>query len=139
MRSDFPTAHAPYPCRRGSNDDGPRSGRAEPIDPSDAPRPPDERPVATPRSYRVHGIRIDEGFDYGVSVRPADDGTIDDFPQFVHDALPGMAAEAVDVERVRAETTGDRWPVVGTLFVRPGPGDAVTVRVEWVPTYLSSI
>lgn len=98
--------------------------------------PPDESPVATPRSYRVHGIRIDEGFDYGVSVRPADDGTIDEFPQFVHDALPGMASEAVVVERVRAETTGDRWPVIGTLFVTSGPGDTVTVRVEWVPTYL---
>lgn len=78
------------------------------------------------------------GFDFGVSVRPADDGSIDEFPQFVHDELPRMAAGAVDVDRVRAETTGDRWPVIGTLFVTPGHGDTVTVRIEWVPSYLST-
>lgn len=80
---------------------------------------------------------MDGSFDFGVSVRPADDGTVDEFPQFVHDALPEMAAEAVDVDRVRAETTGERWPVVGTVFVSPGHGERVTVRVEWLPSYLS--
>lgn len=81
---------------------------------------------------------MDGAFDFGVSVRPADDGTIDEFPQFVHDVLPEMAAEAVDVDRVMGETTEERWPVIGTLFVTPGHDDTVIVRVDWVPTYLSS-
>lgn len=94
---------------------------------------------AVPRTrdrYRVVGLRIDGEFDIGITVAPDDDGTIDKFPQTVHDILPEMADGAVDVHRLRDETTAEHWPVFGRLTLSRESGDTVRVAVEWLPPYL---
>lgn len=94
---------------------------------------------AVPRTrdrYRVVALRIDGEFDIGVTVVPDDDRTIDKFPQTVHDILPEMADGAVDMHRLRDETTAERWPVFGRLTLSRQSGDTVCMAVEWLPPYL---
>lgn len=78
-------------------------------------------------------------FGIGVSVRPDDEGTIDDFPLPVYDALSDMAEDAIDMDRLRAGTTDERWPIVGSLTTSPGEGDTIDVNVEWTSVYLSTV
>lgn len=78
-------------------------------------------------------------FGIGVSIPSEGDGTIDDFPLPVYDALSDMAEDAIDMDRLRAGTTDERWPIVGSLTTSPGEGDTIDVNVEWTSVYLSTV
>lgn len=94
--------------------------------------PPYEAVPRTSQTYHVVGIQLHGEHDIGVSVPPADDHSIDEFPQSVHDILPDMAAETIDVDRLEAETTEESWPVVGILTLSRVDGETVNVTVEWI-------
>lgn len=69
-------------------------------------------------------------FDIGVAAAPEDGGSIDRFPQTVSDVLPDMAAELFDMDRLRAETTEENWPVIGMVTLSPVDGETVDVSIE---------
>lgn len=92
----------------------------------------------TSRTYYLQGTRLDGEFGIGVSVHPEAGGTIDDLPAAVHGALSEMADDAIQVDRLRADTTEENWPIVGTMTTSPGEGCAVDVDVEWRPHYHST-
>lgn len=95
--------------------------------------PPDEAVPRTEETYRVVGIRLGGELDIGVSVLPGDDRSIDEFPQTVHDALPDLAAEHLDFDRLRAETTRENWPVIGIVSLSRVDCETVDVSIEWIP------
>lgn len=88
----------------------------------------------TSEQYQLVGIRINGEFDIGVSSAPEDGESIDQFPQTVSDVLPDMAAETIDMDRLRAETTEENWPVIGMVTLSRIDGETVDVSIEWVPS-----
>lgn len=92
----------------------------------------------TGNTYSLHGTRMNGDFGIGASVRPEDEGTIDDLPLPVYDALSEMADAAIDMDRLRADTTAEKWPIIGSLTTSRGEGDTVDVAIEWIPVYRST-
>lgn len=75
-------------------------------------------------------------FDIGVRVPRNEDRTIEKFPQTVHDVVSIMADDALGVDRLRAKTTHENWPRLGTLTLSRQSGDTVKVQIEWDPSHL---
>lgn len=92
----------------------------------------------TAERYRLVGIRINAEFNIGVEAPSGDGGSIEQFPQPVHDVLPEMAAETIDMHRLRADTTHEDWPPLGMITLSRQSGNTVTVEIEWLPSYLQT-
>lgn len=95
--------------------------------------PQHEAVPRTDQTYRVVAIRMSGEFDIGVSVLPGDDGSIEGFPQTVHELVSDLAEEHLDFDRLRAETTQEDWPVIGMMTISRVDGETVDVRIEWIP------
>lgn len=97
-----------------------------------------ERVPRTDEQYHVTGLRINGDFDIGVSVPSDDNGSIDDFPHSVHEILPDMVADIIDINHIREETTDEEWTALGILTLSRQGGDTVNVRFEPDPSHLQN-
>lgn len=100
--------------------------------------PPNERVPRTSERYVVLGIRLNGEFNIGVRVPGNEDRSIEQFPHTVHEILPDIADDAVDLDRLRSDTTYENWPLLGTVTLSRENGDTVKVDIEWLPPYLQT-